>query len=436
MITVEALGFLLLGLFGGRMTSGGFIGGYFNVNDEFMLKWALSPVGFLVDLIAVGGFLGALWLAHRGWGQQAKYRYFLKASGLIAGVLLFFLIFGRLFYGSTYGSHDGLVQSEVAAQMLLHGTNPYAASFQGTAFAVFHPPKFGQAVNPVLAHYPYPPAVILLTAPAVLISMATSWPVDGRIMTALAYVVLVILLIRASKDFRYRTWVTIGFVANPLLIIYPLVGFNDIFFLVFIVATTLLARGRRWLLAGVMLGCALASKQTAFIALPLWVWWLWEEVRQHRLSSPVAWRSIAWTVGVTTMIYLPFIAWNPSAFYDDVIRYVSGVIPHTYPIGGDSLYQFLVLSKAVPDAWAATRPFIGLVIAAAISLPIGAYWIRRRPTAGQWLTSVVMVTFVISLANRYVYENYVSGLVLLAGVCLALGWIDGQQEIASEPRKQ
>lgn len=430
MITVEALVFLMLGIFGGRMASAGFTGDYFNVASEFMLKWQLTPAGFLVDLVAIGGFLGALWLAHRGWNQQEKYRYFLKASGLIAGVLLIFLFLGRLFYGSPYGSHDGVIQSEVAAQMLLQGTNPYAATFQHTTFAFFHPARFGQPVNPVLFHYAYPPAVLLLHTPVAAWSIMTGWPMDGRIMTVAAYIILVVLLLRSSKNLQYRTWIAIGFLANPLLFIYPLIGFNDIFFLLFIVSTALLARQRRWWLAGAMLGLALASKQTAFIALPLWAWWLYVEVHHHRLPSRTAWLSLAWAGGVAAAIYLPFIVWNPAAFYDDVIRYVSGVVPHTYPIGGDSLYEFLVLFRVVPDAWAATRPFIGVALAALIFLPISAWWIRRRPTASQWLTSFVMVTFFISLANRYLYENYVSGLIGLASVSLALAWIEQHDGVA------
>lgn len=436
MITVEAVAFLVLGLFGGRMVSAGFTGDYFNVSSQFMLKWNLSPVGFLVDLIAIGGFLGALWLADRGWTERAKYRYFLKCSCLIAGVIIFFLFFGRISYGSTYGSHDGAIQSEVAAQMLLEGKNPYDTSFVNTPFNFFHPPKYGQPVNPVLNHYAYPPLVPLLNLPVALWSKVTGWPPDGRIMTTLAYIIFVLLVLRVSPNLQYRMWVAIGFLANPFLLLYPLIGFNDIFFLLFIVATALFARQRRWLVAGAMLGLSLAAKQTAFLVLPLWGWWLWQEVHHQRLSSRAAWRSIFWTSGVAAALYVPFVAWNPAAFYDDVVHYVSGVIPFTYPIGGDSLYQFLILFRQVPDAWVATPPLIGMLVAALISLPIGAWWIRRRPTAAQWLLSVVMVTFMVSLANRYLYENYVSGLVLLALVSLGLTKLDSQDLIAPPPRRQ
>lgn len=431
MITVEALVFLLLGLFGGRLASAGFSGGYFNVSHEFMLKWQLTPIGFLVDIIAIGVFLGALWLAHRGWTAADKYRYFLRSGIVLAGMVLFFLLFGRIFYGTTYGSHDGVVQSEVAAQMLIHGTNPYAATYHDTAFEFFHPPKFGQSQSLVLEHYAYPPGVLLAHTPVVLWSMVTGWPADGRVLTAAAYFALVIILLRVSANLKYKTWIAIIFLANPLLLYYPLIGFNDIFFLLSIVLATLMTRQRRWLVAGAMIGLAVAFKQTALIALPLWAWWLWIEVRQQRLMSRTAWLSLFWTGGVIAIIYLPFIVWNPVAIYDDLIRYVSGVIPYTYPIGGDSLYQFLVLTKSVPDAWAATRPFVGLLLAATISFPIGALWLRRRPTASQWLTSVVMVTFVVSLANRYLYENYVSGLVLLATVALAVNWVEQHDHVAS-----
>jgi len=432
MITLEALALLVLGLLGGRMASGGFTGDYFNVSKEFMLKWGLTPAGFFVDIIAIFSFLGALWLAHRGWTERQKYHYVLVCGGLMVAALFMFLFIGRISYGSTYGSHDGVIQSEVAAQMLINGVNPYAASFVGTPFEFFHPPRFGQAISPVLSHYAYPPLVILAYVPSALWAQISYWPIDGREMTTLAFIVLVIILLRAGKSLVYKTWMAMFLLVTPLVTLYPLIGFNDIFFLLAIVGSALLARRKHWIVAGALLGLAAVSKQTAFIAWPLWAWWLLQEVRQHHLPKEIAWKSLGWMVGVAILIYLPFIIWNAGALYDDVIHYVSGVVPYTYPIGGDSLYQFSVLLKLVPDAWAPTRPFIGLVIAALISFPIGAFWIRRRPTASQWLTSLVLITFFVSLANRYLYENYVAGLVLLAGVSFGLQWLEKNEDIASK----
>ncbi len=436
MITLEALIFLVVGLAGGRIINNGLIGGYFNVTKEFLLAWGLTPASYFVDIITIGGFLGSLWLADRGWSQLAKYRYFLRCSLLIVGVMSFFLFFGRIFYGTSYGAHDGVVQSEVAVKMLLSGTNPYDTSFTNTAYGIYRGYRPGMPIDPVLDHYAYPPGVLLLTIPAEIVSRIMSWPIDGRMMTALAYALLVLVLIKASKNLTYRTWIVIFFLANPQLMAFSMIGFNDIFFLVSLVCVALLARRRRWILAGAILGCAVATKQTALLAVPLWIWWLWQEVRQQRLPMRSAKLSIAWMLGVIALVYVPFIIWNPNAFYDDTIRFVSGVIPRTYPIAGDSLYQLMIFFGQAKDLWSPTKPFIGLVLAAMISFPIGAYWIRRRPTASQWISSVVFVTFCTSLANRYFYENYVTGIVLLAAVGMALYWLEQNDDVALTPVKQ
>lgn len=433
MITLESLLLLLIGLFAGRMFSAGFVGQYFNLGMDSLLKWQITSTGFLVDIITIGGFLGSLWRAQRPWTDRQKLHYFSVVSCVMLFVVIFFTFSVRLLNNKPLAAHDGVVQTEVAATMILHGQNPYAANFTGTPFAAFHTIRPDGTQSVVLQHYPYPPLIPLLTVPAILVERLIHFTPDGRVVTALIFFLTAWALIRLMPTDRQKTWVVLGVLINPLFMSYALLGMNDIIMVSGLIFTAILARQKKWRLAGITIALAIAAKQTALLALPLWAWWLWLEMRHGQVTKRKLWQSFGLTAAVVTALYLPFILWNPAAFYDDTVRFVSGVVPHTYPIGGDSLWQFLVMGHFVPDAWVTTSTLLPLLLAAVLVIPLACWWIRRRAVASQWLTSVVLVIFVVSLVNRYFYENYLSAVVLLAVAAYCISLVDRPEKTIARP---
>jgi hypothetical protein len=46
----------------------------------------------------------------------------------------------------------------------------------------------------------------------------------------------------------------------------------------------------------------------------------------------------------------------------------------------------------------------------------------------QWLTSSVVVVFVLGVTNRYFYENYIGALIMLSITVLVMKWAEERIE--------
>lgn len=419
MVTLESLLFLVFGLFAGRVFSAGFIGGYFHIIDKFFLKWSLTPVGFFIDVVSIIGFLWSIWRARKPWSDRQKYRYYLTLGCIIVGGVMLFQISGRAIFGYMFGAHDGVVQTEAAANFLLHGKNPYSESYAQTLFETFH--ENGTTTpKPIMFYYPYPPLIPLTAATVVWLSNLEHVRPDARLVTMTAFIGLCVVLLWFFRDDRIRLWLVLGLMFNPLAFGHWMLGMNDILFVLFLVIAALGIHRRAWALSGVMIGLAICSKQTAVIALPLWGWMLWLEYRKKTISWNHVWRAAGCSLGVIAVFYLPFLLWNAPAMFDDLVRYVAGSIPNTYSIAGDSLWQILVIFRIVPDSWAAT-PHSWLVLpVTAAGLGITAWWLTKRPTASQWLVSIAAIILLMGLVHRYFFENYLAATLLLLIPAVAL----------------
>jgi hypothetical protein len=140
---------------------------------------------------------------------------------------------------------------------------------------------------------------------------------------------------------------------------------------------------------------------------------MWLEYRASHVTKKTSWRALAALVGTTAAVYLPFFIWNPSALYSDLVQFVGGSIPHTYVIGGDSLWQWLVILHLVDSPYTLTPHAFFVGLAALGGLWLGCAWLRARRTASQWLMSVALVTLMMSIVNRFFFENYAAAIFLL-----------------------
>ncbi|MBI5467061.1 MAG: DUF2029 domain-containing protein [Candidatus Kerfeldbacteria bacterium] len=407
---LEPLVLFILQLFGSRLLSNGFMIGYFGINWDNLLLWRYHPLGFFIDVLAIGGFLVFLLRGER-FPPAQKQKVILTISLAVMLLVTAFLFGGRLFNRTVDLIHDGAVQTEIAGQLLLNGQNPYDYNFAGTAFEHFQRPNFGDASNPTLDHYPYPPLLPVLTAPLAWFSAVAGFPYEGRWILLLAFALAAGLLIRRATSLADRTWLTILTVGNPFIIFFPLIGFNDILFASCLIAAVTLAERKTWSWAGVFFGLALAAKQTAWLAIPFWLIWMVRSLHGDRRTMR---RSVLWTIGVVALLYGPFLIWNAPALYDDLVRFVSGVVPHTYPISGASLWQLLIIERSIPSPWITTSASLLQLAVAALVFPITLRRFWQRPTASQFFWSVTFVILCLSWINRYFYDNYLATLLLLA----------------------
>lgn len=407
---LEPIVLLTLQLLGSRLLSNGFMIGYFGITWDNLLLWRYHPLSFFIDVIAIGGFLFCL-IRGNQLVPDEKQKHVAAVSVAIFLTVTMFLFGGRLLNRTTDLIHDGAVQTEIAAQFLLQGKNPYDASYAGTTFEHFQQPNFDDAVNPVLDHYPYPPLLPVLTVPLAWLSSVTGWPLESRWILLLALVIGCALIIRRAMTVSDRTWLIVLTIGNPFIIFFPLIGFNDALFVALVLGAVWLIEKQRWWWAGAVFGLVLAAKQTVWLFVPLWLIWLW---RQSSTDRRRFWQSLGWTGLTAAALFGPFILWNGPAFFDDVVKFVAGAVPHTFPVSGASLWQLLVIEQFVDTPWITNSATLLQLAAAALLYPLSLRRLWREPSAGQFLILAVGLTFVFGLLNRYFYDNYLSALLLLA----------------------
>lgn len=301
--------------------------------------------------------------------------------------------------------NDGVVQTEEAARFLLRGQNPYTADYGTTAFGSFPSLYRPDAPNLAAQHFAYPPLTILLFTPFVWLKDTLQQTIDFQSLYLLNLFVLVGLLFAVTPRWSLRTLVVILTLGNPFLVASALSGFNDLLVVTGVLGAVILISRQRWLLSGIIFGLVLAAKQTAWVLLPIFIYWVWMK-RDKKKVKKTFWR---WCIGtgITALaVYLPFFLWNPGAIHDDLVRYIGGAIPHTMPIAGTTVMQYLHISGLVNDPWSTfpvwiiQAPILAMVWWAAIRT------MKKQPSESSLLTLTGIVTLVAILTNRFGGNNY------------------------------
>ena len=327
--------------------------------------WLIVPLG-LVAVLAIAGY---------------RVRPDLALAALL---LVLFLVPEALLIalrGASAPVQDSVLLTDAAAGRLLHGGDPYGHDYiDDSALRRFWAPEI--PVNPLLAHYPYPPGLILLAAPLRALGLGSAW----------LWLPALIALALAAYGAAGRAGV-IAVALNPLLLIDYLALLNDVFFLA----------------AGALLGLALVLKQTAVVLLPALAWLSWREGRWRQLLGAAA--------AVVVLLVGPFLLMSPGALLADTGSYFYGSGVDAFPIRGAGLPGLLVREGFLPSRWA---PFPAALIQVPVLVLVllgGWLWLRRRFSWPRlWLWSAV-VAAVLFLFGRTLAPNYLTLIVLL--VCLA-----------------
>lgn len=364
-----------------------------------------------------GGFVSQIFLApgkHLDPRHPLAFRLLAGAGALLAATFLVELgsrlarlrfplllaIFGAMgvlaLRASPSPPIDVFLFRQAAADALARGENPYAVSvpnlyrdrpFYGTG---------GFAVGDRVTGFPYPPLVLLADLPFRLLlgdprlaslaaMLLAAWTVrrldrgrDGELMGLLLL-------------FQSRSFLTLEMAwTEPLTV----AAFG-----------VLLLAARRWLAgtphgalaAGAAAGLAAASKQyTPLLLLPL------------LLAAPRAGlsRALGWAAAAFAAVVLPFVLWDPSAFWRGVV-----VWQLHQPFRMDALSWLPALARLLGRTEVTAAPaFVAAALALLASLP-------RRPALAQAATAAAAAFMLLLLFNRQAFCNYywgASGLLLLA----------------------
>ena len=294
--------------------------------------WSIwGPSGYLAPgLVVVGmGGLAATWLV----ASPRSLR--LQVSALVALVATTLADQGVYIHARQYYTTDSAAFSQIAARLLVHGTDPYTTPMGAAAGLLQTPTDFWSytANGGYVNHFSYPAGAFLIQVPALALGFhhqIVDW------MDLFAWLVTGVLVF-ALLPTTVR-WVGALLMATPILAGIFASGGTDAAFLPFLVLAVWrwdrYGQGRsaglaRWV-GPLALGVACSIKQTPWFFVPFLVAGVFLEARASgRPAVPTAVRYTAVAAGAFLVINLPFIVWHPRAWIAGIM------LPFSNPLVAD-----------------------------------------------------------------------------------------------------
>jgi hypothetical protein len=360
---------------------------------------------FLVGVVA----LAYPWrdLHHRSFGDRQRWLHLGAIVALFVVVPTVAAVLLRAGGQPWTYVHDGALMAEEAARKLLAGHNPYSVDYVDTP--LFYWPMVN---NPALYHFTYFPLVFLLTIPAMLLTSPLGW-FDERLLFLPAFIGCLWLAARLVPWPAARLAVVAAITLNSQFFPFVIEGRNDAFVLFFVFGTLLCLQRDRRVLAGVMLAVAAGLKLHAVVLVPFVLVYLVARAGARRPAD--AWRALAPTAVpfllVSALAFLPFLAWDAYAMWDDIVLYNAGASAWSYPVAGIG-FSMLLHSLGVIPYRTAEFPFWIFEIAAAI--PVAAASLRailRRPSISSIALGYALTLLAFLFFGRYFQTSYLGYIV-------------------------
>lgn len=329
--------------------------------NEIAHEWyfpLLNPFGSLIPLLLILGSFYAIWMAFRPAHKQALYtqKHPTRLQRILLIVTLLLTIAGGIELGRGIWmsflppqfSNDGTSLDTNAAILLIEGHNPYTDSNMIDLARRFPiqpdwttPLRTGQFKNRI--DYPsmsdlqsvldtdlraksmpefeakvsYPVLSFLTLVPFVVFKDYNVLP-----FYLLSYLALVAIGWKLARR-ELRPWVLLLALANVPMWTSTVGGNLDVFSMLLVVLAWFL-RERRWSSA-LVLGLAIATKQTAWFFVPFYAILLF---RQHGLKETLYRLTIAGSIFL--VCNLPFMLWNPQAWVAGILAPLD---PLMFPMG-------------------------------------------------------------------------------------------------------
>ena len=310
--------------------------------------------------------------------------------------------------------HDGVLLTDAAAGRLLQGQDPYGHDYIDSRARSFYlsdvPVNFG------LRHYVYMPGMILLDLPVRALGgdrANFTWMfLPGLLALALA-------CWSVGRRQAESQAALIAVVLNPLFQLDYLYFLNDLFALAPALAAVGMLRRGRPLLAGILLGLAIGTKQQAVLFLPLFL-----IAAGLLLRRRGALQAVSATFATAAFLALPFLAWNPGAFVADTAAFFFGSGVDAYPIRGIGLPGDLLALGVLQSRWEAfsTPPFQAFAVLLVLATGLNRLWRRWSwPEFWFWLG---LETLAVFFFGRVLAPNYLDLALTILGLSFTLWLVD------------
>lgn len=306
-----------------------------------------------------------------------------------------------------YMIHDIILQQESAIRFLIDGHNPYTSTYFETPLKDWNYSL--TEVNPALYHFVMQPFYVTFAVPFYLLSNTFFGYFDGRIPLLLLFFFMLVLSDLLIKD-KEKKFIALSFLAfNPATLAYALEGRSDIFMFAFFFFSLFLLERQRFFAASIPMALAFAIKQSAWPVLPFYIAFLY--FKTHDLKKT------AWSMMIFLSVFLanvlPFFLWEPKAFLDSTVFYLSGNIPNGYPIAGYGFGKLLNQLGFIKDVHQYYPFHIWQLV---FGIPLLLYliqFLKKSPTVSRLVLAYGIFLFVFWYLSRYFNNNHLGYLSMV-----------------------
>ena len=331
-------------------------------------------------------------------------------------ILLWALILGTIgtaFYSAVlvrhktapeYNVHDIILQQEAAIRFFLDKKNPYSVTYFGTPLEKWH--YSDTEVNPALFHFVMEPFYLLFVLPFYYFSVHSIGFFDGRIPLYLLFLLTLILGNFLIKDKEKKLLFTTLMAFNPAMLSYTLEGRSDMFMFAFLFASLYLLQKSKFVLAGIPMALAFTIKQSIWPIFPLYVAYLY--FKEKSIKKVLI--NLSLFAFFSLIIITPFYLWDPKAFMDSTVYYLSGSTKYSYPIAGYG-WGMVLLSLGIIKNTHQNYPF--MIWQAVFSLPVLVFLLfslRKKPTVSKLIIFYGLFLFVFWYFSRYLNNSHLGYL--------------------------
>lgn len=315
----------------------------------------------------------------------------------------------NLYANPGYGTDEAAYQ-QYAAQLLMHGLNPYTHNLVGALTKFQVPVQYATYTlnGGISSHWAYPALALFITVPFILITHGVQSSIIANVTFLAAGMVLAFAILPRSMK-PLAPLIALGI---PILFGYALAGTNDIIMMPFLILAVIgwdefggsSRRRSRDFTQAISMGCAISVQQLAWFVAPFIVFgilsiqsrkWGWKTALQSAIKYSLV------SLATFIIINAPFIVWNTSAWIDGIlapllqhaIPYGQGLIGLAlfWNIGGGNivLYTYASMLIYVALLWVFFRNAEELARVATI-LPLIVFFFPTRSLAEYFMTPVLL----------------------------------------------
>lgn len=306
---------------------------------------------------------------------------------------------------------DSALQTELAGKFVLDGENPYVKDYDTTSLAKWpYADEVGRTVNPALYHNVIPPFLIVASAAGFRVFSRIFGFFDVRIIYLTAFLFVIVL-----GFIKYRLNHLLLFLIlmcmNPLFNINLIKGTNDVVVFSLLLWSLFLLEKKKIVISALLLGISLATKQTAWFAIPFYFFY---SLRLYGKSGLRNFATISLLVGFA--FYAPFILNNFDRTFRSLMFYPTSHTAGnatTHPIEGFGFSQYIYTLGFVQSIYS-DFPFFLFQSLSGIGATVLLFLKYRRHITGSGvLLSTALLTSVIWFFNRYFLETHLAYILVL-----------------------